>query len=274
MLGHKLVQKWHERFKVSTTFRGSSAQFKEFGFYDKAQIFENVNGENIETILRVLADVKPDAVVNCIGVIKQLKDAKNPIPGLTINALFPHRLALACRASGARLIAISTDCVFNGKKGNYREDDFADAEDLYGRTKFLGEVSAENCLTLRTSIIGREIGSAHSLVEWFLSNRGGKVKGFTKAIYTGFPTVVFADILANLLENHPQLSGLWQVSSEPINKYELLKMIRDEYNIEIEIEPSADLVIDRSLNSEKFRRETGFQPKSWAQMVKEMVADF
>ncbi|MBV9959025.1 MAG: SDR family NAD(P)-dependent oxidoreductase, partial [Acidobacteria bacterium] len=141
------------------------------------------------------------------------------------------------------------------------------------RTKYLGEAKGEGSLTLRTSIIGRELGTAHSLVEWFLSNRGGKVKGFQHAIYSGFPTIVMADIIADLIERHKDLSGLYHVSSEPINKYELLRLMREAYRVEIEIEPETEFRIDRSLDSQKFRAATGFTPDTWPQMIERMAAD-
>lgn len=273
MLGHQLVQSWRGRFDVWATLRGSFEQFERFGIFDKEKTLTNVSAENFDSVVNVFSSVRPDVVVNCIGVIKQLKTAKDPIPTLTINSIFPHRVANLCRASGARFITLSTDCVFSGAKGNYSEADTPDATDLYGQSKHWGEVEGEKCLTLRTSIIGRELGTAHSLIDWFLSNRGKneKVKGFTKAIYTGFPTVVFADILANLVENHQNLNGVWHVSSEPINKYELLKLVNQEFNAGIEIEPFDDFYCDRSLNSSRFRAETGFKPESWTEMIKAMV---
>lgn len=190
-----------------------------------------------------------------------------------LNAIFPHRLAEIAGITGARLINISTDCVFDGKKGNYNEEDLPDATDVYGKSKNLGEVTGNNCLTLRTSIIGRELQTNHSLVEWFLSNRGKKVKGFVNAVYSGFPTIVLADIIAALIENHKNLSGLYHVSSEPINKYELLRLINEAYQAGVEIEPFDDFRIDRSLDSTKFRKETGIFPADWPEMIKRMADD-
>lgn len=273
MLGHQLVQSWARRFDVWATLRGSFAGVERFGFFEREKIIENVSADNFDSVVNAFAVVRPDIVVNCIGVIKQLKTAKDPIPTLLTNSIFPHRVAALCRAAGARFITVSTDCVFSGERGNYSEADTPDAADLYGRSKNLGEVDAENCLTIRTSIIGRELGTAHSLVDWFLSNRGGRVRGFTGAIYTGFPTVVMGEILANIIENHPNLHGVYHVSSEPINKYELLKLINQAYKAEIEIEPFDDFHCDRSLDSTKFRAETNFQPQSWAEMIKRMASN-
>ncbi len=211
--------------------------------------------------------------VNAVGVIKQVPLAKNVITTLSVNSIFPHQLNELSEKFQFRLINISTDCVFSGEKGNYSESDLADAHDLYGKSKYLGEVVAGSCLTLRTSIIGRELKTSNSLVEWFLSNRGRSVKGFVNAIYTGFPTVVLADILSNIIENYPNLCGLYHVSSEPINKFNLLNHINEAYQAEIKIEPFEDFVIDRSLDSNKFRKATGFEPINWDEMIRRMAAD-
>lgn len=273
MLGHKLMQEWRGRFDVWTSLRSGFSSVERYGIFEKEKTITSVSAENFDSVVHALAVSKPDVVVNAIGVIKQLPSAKQHTSSITLNSLFPHRLSELCRAAGSRMITFSTDCVFNGKKGNYRETDLPDAEDLYGRTKFLGEVGGEGNLTVRSSIIGRELNSAHSLVEWFLSNRGGRVRGFTNAIYSGFPTVVMAEILADLIEKQPNLHGVWQISSQPINKYELIKLINESFDAKIEIEPFDDFYCDRSLDSSRFRAETGFKPPSWHEMIERMAND-
>lgn len=273
MLGHKLVQQFQEKFDVWTTFRGKSERYEKFGIFEKNKVFENINVEEIDSIENVVKTVKPDVIINAVGIIKQLPSSKNTVKTLQVNSIFPHQLADIAGEHNSRLITISTDCVYNGKKGNYSEGDVPNATDLYGKSKNLGEVDKENCLTLRTSIIGRELETSHSLVEWFLSNEGKKVNGFVNAIYTGFPTIVLADILEDLIINHRQLEGIYHVSSEPINKYDLLKLLKKAYNLSIEIEPYEDFQIDSSLNSDKFRKETGFSPMNWEKMIEKMAAD-
>lgn len=273
MLGHKLYQVLRERYSVRATVRGSVEDYGRFGFFELDELIGGVDVQNFEKVEQAVAAVAPDVVINAVGVIKQLATAKDPIVSLTINSIFPHRLTALCGIAGARLITMSTDCIFNGRKGGYTEADVSDAEDLYGRSKYLGEVSNEHSLTLRTSIIGHELGTAHSLVDWFLGNRGGKVKGFRRAIYSGFPTIVMARLIGDLIERHPGLSGLYQVSSEPINKYDLLCLIRDAYGVDIEIEPDDDFVLDRSLDSTRFRAATGFVPQPWPELVHEMAND-
>jgi dTDP-4-dehydrorhamnose reductase len=273
MLGHKLVQQYRTRYETWTTARAGYRAYARYGVIDPNRFIPGVDAFDFDSVIRALATVKPDVVINCIGIIKQLDTAKDPIISIGINALFPHRLANLCRGAGARLIHISTDCVFNGRGGMYTEDDPSNAEDLYGRTKFLGEVSGEGALTLRTSIIGRELSTQSGLVDWFLSNRGGQVRGFTGAIYTGFTTLALADIIAGVIDHHPDLTGLYQVSSEPIDKYTLLCLVRDAYRADITIEPYADFTLDRSLDSSRFREATGFTPPTWETMINAMAAD-
>lgn len=271
MLGHKLMQVLGPGHEVFGSVRGDTGRIAKFA--PGENLLSAISVEDPESIRRAVETIKPDVVINAIGIIKQLPDSKNVITTLTVNSIFPHRLADLGREFGFRLITISTDCVFSGSRGNYSEDDVPDAVDLYGKSKNLGEVVGENCLTLRTSIIGHELGSSHSLVDWFLSNRGGNVKGFANAIYSGFPTVAFAAIIDNLIRNYPKLSGLYHVSSEPINKYDLLKLINDSYEANVRIQRDEEFKIDRSLDSTRFRTETGFTPDTWDNMIGLMAED-
>lgn len=273
MLGHKLLQQFQEKFDVWATVRGSASGFGDFGFLKQERIIEAVEVESGNSVRKAIEAARPDVVINAVGIIKQLPSSKDVVKTLEINSIFPNRLAELSREFGFRLICISTDCVFNGEKGNYREESVPDAYDLYGKSKNLGEVTSENCLTLRTSIIGRELGTSHSLVDWFLSNEGKSVKGFVNAIYSGFPTIVFADIIASLITDHPALQGLYHVSSEPINKFDLLHLIKMHYKADIGIDAFEDFRIDRSLDSTRFRKETGFQPLNWEEMIRIMAAD-
>lgn len=273
MLGHKLVQAWTGKFDVWTTIRTDLQQQANFKFFNRQNTIENINIENEQLVAETIHKLKPDVIVNAIGIIKQLPTARSVIKTLTINSIFPHRLAEISAQINARLITISTDCVFNGNKGNYTESDVSDAYDLYGKSKNLGEVTTENCLTIRTSIIGRELFTAHSLVEWFISKSGSTVKGFVNAVFSGFPTIILADILADVIINYPKLNGLYHISSDPINKFDLLQLIKEAYQLPIQIEPFEDFKIDRSLNSSKFREATGFRPLEWREMINKMALD-
>jgi dTDP-4-dehydrorhamnose reductase len=273
MLGHKLVQSLGSTFEVWATIRRDFLQVKRFDFYCRNRTLDNVNLAQEEDLRRAIDRAQPDIVINAAGIIKQLPSATDVITTLSINAILPHRLSQLSAEYGFRLICISTDCVFSGKKGGYTEDDQADASDLYGRSKNLGEVVGEKALSLRTSIIGRELETSNGLVEWFLNNRGGKVKGYSNVIYSGFPTIVFADIISNLLIGHPDLSGIYHVSSAPINKFDLLNLINKHYKSEIKVERDNELNLDRTLDSTRFRDETGFKPVSWDEMIRRMAID-
>lgn len=273
MLGHKLVQILKDRFQVLTTLRSEMLAYDKYGIFERPYTYENIAAGNYEQIKGIIDENTPDVIINAIGVIKQLPSSNDIIKTLTINSIFPHQLSELAKEVNARLICISTDCVFSGKIGNYNEDDITDAYDLYGKSKNLGEVLDENSLTIRTSIIGRELATSHSLVEWFLSNTGKNIKGYKNAFFSGFPTIILAEIIADLIVNHKKLSGLYHVSSESISKFDLLELLKREYQVRIKIEPSEDFRIDRSLDSSKFRNATGFKPLSWEEMIKIMAAD-
>ena len=230
-----------------------------------------LNGES--GLLTAFAVAKPDVVINCIGIIKQLPNANDHLDSLAINAMLPHRVAKYCDATGARLVHFSTDCVFSGKRGYYTEEDFPDAYDLYGRTKLLGEVSYKNTITLRTSIIGHELNRSKSLVDWFLS-QPGEIKGFTKAVFSGLPTIEVARVVKEFVIPNSDLNGLYHLSVDPINKYDLLNLVATTYDKHIKIIPDDELSIDRSLNSDRFRVATGFKPRPWLDLIKDMHEEY
>lgn len=273
MLGHKLVQSWRDRFEVWTTLRGNFSDYERFGIFERERTIDSLSVLETRALAAAVERARPDVIFNAVGIVKQVPTAKNSVATLLINSVLPHQLAEIAAENNARLIQISTDCVFDGTRGMYSEEDRPDATDLYGKSKNLGEVDGENCLTLRTSIIGRELTSQHGLVEWALGNRGGSVRGFANAIFSGFPTVVLADIISEVITRHPGLSGLYHLSSEPINKFDLLNLIRESYGLELEIERFEDFRIDRSLDSSMFRNATGFEPASWNEMIERMARD-
>ena len=273
MLGHKLWQCFSPRFDTYVTFRANPENYASAGMFDCSRMFGGLAADDIEAFDELLQETKPAVVVNCIGIVKQDVAAKYPVTSITVNSLFPHKLAQVCERIDARVIHLSTDCVFSGRKGNYAEDDNPDPEDLYGRTKLLGEVQQRNCLTIRTSMIGRELSGAHGLIEWFLSQQGKQVRGFKRAIFSGFTTLALAQILAEVVDRHPNLSGLYHVSAEPISKFDLLTLVRDVYGVEVQIETDENFVCDRSLNSARFRETTDFVPPNWRDMIQRMHDD-
>jgi dTDP-4-dehydrorhamnose reductase len=274
MLGHKLVQRLGSRFETWATVRGEAPAPAAARILDGSRTVTGVRAEAPETVARAIEQSNATTVINAVGIIKQLDAAKAAAPSIRINALFPHELAATCADRDANLVHISTDCVFSGDRGGYVEDDSPDAPDLYGRSKLLGEVvDAPNSITLRTSIVGRELQGALGLFEWFLSQRGGHVRGFSRAIFSGVTTAVLADLVGDLIERPEPLLGLWHVSAAPIDKLTLLRALRDALGIEMEIEPDDSLVIDRSLDSSRFRNETGWTPPTWETMLADLAAD-
>ena len=272
MLGSAMIRELsrHSQLQVWGSLR-SDADKAAFSSQIAGHLISGVDVLNEEHLTELFKRVAPQVVINCIGLVKQVKESENKQKAMAINALLPHQLAKLCQQYGARLIHFSTDCVFSGTRGNYRETDIPDAQDLYGRSKLLGELDEPNTLTLRTSIIGHELHGSQGLLEWFLSQREA-CKGFTKAIFSGLPTPVLASLVHKLLSK-ADLAGVYHVSSEPISKYNLLKVIATQYGKEIKIVPSDELVIDRSLDSERFSKQTGWVAPSWDAMINQMYAD-
>lgn len=235
----------------------------------RERLISGVDVENSDTLVFLFSKIRPTVVVNCIGLVKQLAESDDPLQAIPVNSILPHRLARLCDAVGARLVHMSTDCVFSGKEGMYTEADFADADDLYGRSKFLGEVDYPNAITLRTSIIGHERDGARSLINWFLSQEG-RVKGYARAVFSGLPTVEIARIIRDYVIPNPELHGIFHLSAEPINKFDLLTLVAEVYGKSIEIVSDDKLVIDRSLDSTRFRQATGFSPEQWPQLIRRM----
>jgi dTDP-4-dehydrorhamnose reductase len=235
----------------------------------RGRVLCGVDVENPDALAQLLATVRPDVVVNCIGLVKQLSQADDPLAALPINSLLPHRLARLCALANARLIHISTDCVFYGDRGGYREEDISDARDLYGRSKYLGEVDYPNAVTLRTSIIGHELDSAHGLVGWFLAQQG-QVRGYSRAVFSGLPTVELARVMRDFVIPDPELRGLYHVSAGAINKLDLLRLVAQAYGKDIEIVSDEKVVIDRSLDSTRFQQITGYRPPAWPDLVRRM----
>jgi len=273
MLGHELLLRLKGDHDIYGTCKEVRRESPWSSVIEDGRLIAGVRAEKMDTVALALKKSKPDVVINCIGIVKQAKAATDPIASISINSLFPHLLAGECSNLNARLIHFSTDCVFSGKKGMYFVNDLSDAEDLYGKTKFLGEVGGKGSLTIRSSIIGRELGTRNGLLEWFLSQRGRSVKGYKNAIFSGFTTLEMSNIVSMILKEHEGLEGIWQIASNPISKYDLLSLINREMGLDIQIEPDDSVVCDRSLDGSDFSSKTGYRPPSWEDMIKEMVKD-
>ena len=246
-----------------------AASLQHFDPALRGQLVHGIDVLDQDGLVRAFGDTKPDVVINCVGLIKQLAHVNDPLEALPINALLPHRIARLCAVAGARMIHVSTDCVFAGDKGNYREADVPDATDLYGRSKLLGEVDYQHAITLRTSIIGHEFRRASALVDWFLS-QSGQVKGFRKAVFSGVPTVELARIMKEFVMPHGELRGLYHVAAEPIAKFDLLTLVAKAYGKTIDIVPDDGLIIDRSLDCARFRDATGYVAPAWPALIETM----
>jgi dTDP-4-dehydrorhamnose reductase len=276
MLGHKMFQTLGAHFaETYCTMRGQPIDetYRGVALLQGDSVIAGVDATDFGNLERLLADLGPTEVVNCIGVVKQRPEAHDAIPSITLNSLLPHHLAAMAVGVGARVIHFSTDCVFNGSKGAYREDDPSDAEDLYGRTKYLGEVAGPNSLTLRTSIIGRDLFEDLSLVDWFVSQAGKRVRGYARTLYTGLTTTALSREISRVIEDHPRLEGLYHVSSAPITKYDLLVMLDAALHTGTTVERNENEVSDRSLVSDRYWQATGGRPPSWPAMVAELAAD-
>ena len=276
MLGHKMFQMLRERFDgVFCTVREDVRRppFEKIELLQGNNVVSGVDVTDFPALETILSAFHPELVINCVGVIKQRAQAVSPIPSITINSLLPHKLAQMAALWGGRVVHFSTDCVFNGHRGSYSEEDLSDAEDLYGKTKFLGEVAVANALTLRTSIIGRELTEHRSLLDWFLAQNHKTVRGYRKVIYSGVTTSFLAGLVASIIEEHPGLNGLYQVTSEPISKYDLLCLLREVYQLEVLIEPDDLEVSDRSMKCDRLREAIAYKCPTWPVLADQLAED-
>ena len=271
MLGNAVLRFFNDSdgyIAIGTARSSSQVSMLRQDLQDK--VITGVDVGDDDSLKKILDETRPNVVINCVGLVKQLSSSYDPLLAIPINSLLPHRLALLCKSINARLIHLSTDCVFSGQKGGYVETDIPDAFDLYGRSKLLGEVyDFENTITLRTSIIGHELNGAHSLVNWYLSQKND-VSGYTKAIFSGLPTVELSRVIRDFVIPNQHLFGLYHVSVNPISKFELLNFIKNQYGIINAINPDSKLEIDRSLDSTRFRDATGYVPPSWIDLIQSM----
>ena len=208
-------------------------------------VFNFLNNNNLEDLI---TKVKPDVIINCIGIVKQSSAIDDNISTIYLNSILPHKLSEISLKLNIRLIHLSTDSVFSGKKGFYNEEDDPDPVDFYGRTKLIGEITKNNSLTLRTSLIGHEFFTKNGLLEWFL-NQEKECYGYRKAFFSGFTTISFAKIIESILLKQKDLKGLYHISSNIISKYDLLKIISKSYTKNIEILENNAFAVDRSLDS-------------------------
>lgn len=275
MFGHRLCRHLAHRMEVYGSVRGDPSAIRQLSVLPEKSIIGNIEAENLTSLTEVLDAMRPAAVINCIGIVKQRELASDIETSIRVNALFPHQLADICDPRGIRVFQLGTDCVFSGSRGQYMEQEFPDPTDIYGRTKLLGELNRPGCITLRTSFIGWQLGDFNSLLSWFALQRGKRIKGFRRAIYTGLSTSVLAILIEQLLLNQPTLHGLYHVASHPISKYDLLVELRERLGWrDIILEPDDDYICDRSLVAERFGSVAGWQPPSWSSMLDGLASEW
>ncbi|MEN6318252.1 MAG: SDR family oxidoreductase [Syntrophaceae bacterium] len=274
MLGHKIWQLLPEKFPDTyVSIRKPKAFYEKSGLFNNLKVVDNLDLRDFNQLKIVLKELYPSVIVNCAGITLRSKEATDKLSNIAVNSLLPHLLAKWCAENSSRLIHFSTVCVFDGMAGSYNEDSPPDAKDLYGMTKAMGDIQASCALTIRSSFIGREIFGGSELLEWFLAQKGKRVSGFSKALFTGLTTNRLAELVADLIDNFPYLNGLYHVSSETVSKYELLNLMKEAYKIDIEIDRDEIFQCKRNLKGDKFVKVTGFKCPSWRQMMFDMAAD-
>jgi dTDP-4-dehydrorhamnose reductase len=272
MLGHQLLAHLGARFDTRVTLRRDLADYARFGLFNRDNAHDRTDVRDEARVAEVVSGFRPDAVINAAGIVKQRPSARETAISRAVNARFPPRLAQICRTHGARLVHLSTDCVFSGKQGNYAETDRPDPVDVYGKTKLEGEVNAPGAITLRTSMIGTELDRKMGLVEWFLAQRGRTVPGYRKAIFSGFTTAELARLIEMLLTRHAGAHGIYHASSAPISKLALLEGLERRLRRGVTLVPDDSVVCDRSLDSSRFRSDFSYSPPSWDEMLDELAS--
>lgn len=276
MLGHQVWQKCLEVFgphQVACTLHKSRTHYTQFGIFENGHVFDEIDLQDFSNAEKVLQKFSPDYIVNAVGITLRKKELHDLALTYNLNGMLPHRLALWGHQHKARVIHLSTDCVFDGAQGHYSEMSVPTAKDHYGKSKFLGEIRYDNALTLRFSAIGRELEGKTELLEWFLSQKNQKVKGFAKAMYSGLSTNVVAEEVVKRISAKTKLHGLYQMAGESVSKYELLKMINEIFHVNAEIEAFDQYVADKTLSSELYSAATGFVRPHWKKMLTEVAAD-
>lgn len=275
LIGHKLLRRLSERFgDVYGTLHGDRERFSWTGLYSGKNIFDHVDARDFPRIKRLLDEISPDVVLNCIGITKRRPEIEIPLQAVAVNSLFPHQLADWAKDSGKRIIHFSTDCVFDGAEGDYTEESPTTGKDAYGQTKALGEIRYDHTLTLRSSFVGQELACHSELLDWFLQQRGKTIKGFTKAWYSGISTQEMARIVGDIIADEKELNQLHQLSvSKPISKYDLLCLARDAYEFDVEIIPDDSFEIKPTLDSSLLRSKMKIVLPSWKEMMQGLASE-
>lgn len=275
MIGHKIYQiisKNHQDTWV--TLRNSLNSYSYSEIYNSTKVVDNIDLVNFKLLLNQLNLINPDVIINACGItIRRGIDALKS-NSIILNSALPHFLNEWVVANNKRLIHFSTDCVFTGAKGDYLDNDNKDAYDLYGSTKSMGEViDSKYAITLRGSMIGSELENKTELFEWFLKQKNKTIKGFNKVIYSGITTTKMAEIVIKLIDQHPNLSGIYNISSKPILKFDLLKLWNDFFDINANIEIDNSYISNKNLISDNFYRKISVEQPNWVELSSQLKID-
>ena len=274
LIGHKLLQELSADFEVFGTLHKKKNLYGNCPLFTDKNIIENINVVEFEILKGVLFAINPDVILNCVGITKRKIDTENPLKTININSAFPHLLANWAKTNQKRVIHFSTDCVFDGKIGNYTEKSLTNAEDLYGRTKALGEINYNHTLTIRSSFIGQELFDKTELLDWFIAQNGKQIKGYKNTFYSGVSTIFMARVVKNIILNFPNLSGLYQLAPDkPISKYELLNLAKEAWNVKVDIIPDDEHVHNPTLDAGKLKYEINLIVPSWREMMNELASN-
>ena len=271
MLGHRMVRTLRPRFDCWFTSRDSALSGQVAADCPHVPNLDVAHWPQVEDALNT---VQPDVVVNCVGVTTRKLSGDTGVNEVNLNALLPRRLANWCLNAQRRLFHISTDCVFSGSLGSYTERSVPDAGDLYGRSKTLGEVEGPGIVTLRGSVVGRELRQPGTeIFVWCIAQRGKTIKGFRKALYSGVTTNYLSHLIARLIKEQPHMSGLYQVAGEPISKYELLQKLNHKLGLDITIQPDDTYSSDKTLRADRLAELIGSPAPGWDEMLEQMVRE-
>jgi dTDP-4-dehydrorhamnose reductase len=274
LIGHKLLQKLSSDFEIFGVLHHSKDYYNNPPLFSGQNIIENINVSEFDILKGVLYTVNPDIIINCVGITKRKIDINDPLDAISINSAFPHQLAKWAKVNKKRVIHFSTDCVFNGKIGNYTETSLSSAEDVYGKTKYLGELHYDNTITIRSSFIGQELFDKTELFEWFLAQSGKQIKGFKNTLYSGVSTIFMASVVKDIILNYPGLSGLYQLATEkPISKYQLLNLAKKVFDVKVDIIPDIEHIHCPTLDASKLRKAINIAVPSWEEMMTDLLAD-
>ena len=273
LIGNRLVRTLDEVADVFATTRKDDSDGFPKKLLKRNKWITKFEASDFKLVEKKIRESKPDVLINCVGDTKRGLFPKDLSSQMQINSLLPHFLNSLAIDLGVRLVHLSTDCVFSGGKGNYSETFVPDAIDVYGRFKADGEFCNPFNLTLRTSFVGREINSFTNLFEWARRNQNRKIQGFKNVVYSGFTTLAFSTIVKEIIFEKQNLTGLWNVASKPISKLDLLVMLNDSLKYNLDIESNDEVVLNRSLNSEEFKKSTQICIPSWAKMIEDYALD-